>query len=51
MKAVSSKAPLPDTGLEQQIIVAFETDARLEETIKRVTLPAKAVDDIRTRLD
>ena len=50
-KRYHSKQSLLDTGLEQEVIAAFNTDARIEESIQRVALPAEAVDDIRTRLD
>lgn len=50
-KAVSLSYALPDARLEQEIAVAFESDASLKESIERIALPAKTVDDVCARLD
>lgn len=37
---------LPNPGLEEQVGVALEANARLEEALKRVALPVETVDDL-----
>jgi hypothetical protein len=39
---------LPDASLQEQVTVALEPNAGLQEALKRVTLPAKAVNNIST---
>lgn len=39
---------LPDTSLQEQVTVALEPNAGLQETLQCVTLPAKAVNNIGT---
>ena len=37
---------LPDPGLKEQVGVALETNAGLEEALERVALPVETVDDL-----
>lgn len=36
---------LPDPGIKEEIAVALDTDAGLEEGLERVALPVEAIDD------
>jgi hypothetical protein len=36
----------PDTSLQEQVAVALEANAGLQETLERITLPAQAVNNV-----
>jgi hypothetical protein len=45
-KVFESEDDLPDTRLQQQISVAFDTNTGFKEGLEGVTLPAQAVNNI-----
>ena len=51
MLSIPSSYLSPDTGAQEEICGALEANARLQERLEPIALPAQAVHDVRTGLD